>query len=149
MRVGPPEGQHTVVVEALTDQDGDVIATAQTWFVAAAAPPSSSLPGVPGPNPAPPQRVVVSDAESGRSITMPPGSTTELAFLDASWRWTRFVYDSYVLQLDSAPGVFPALFRARNPGTTTITSTGSLPCRDASPPCMTPDRLFQLYVTVQ
>ncbi len=150
--VGPPEGRHTIVAEVLSDPESStVLASTETWFTvipASASPaPSASQPAA---TPAPaPQRVVVSGADNGRTVTVTPGSTVDVSFLDLDYRWSAFQYDSYVIQLESAPGIFPASFRARNPGTTVLSATGQPLCRDTSPPCAQPDRQFQVIVIVQ
>jgi len=148
-RVGEPEGIHTVVAEAFASPDAtEPLATAQTWFVAAASPVVA--PATPAPTPSPmPQRVVVSGVETGRTVQVPRGSTIQIVALEPTYRWAPFQFDSFVVQLDTAPGVLPASFTARNPGLTTISTTGSAPCRDAVPPCALPDLAFSITVIVQ
>lgn len=144
--VGQPTGRHTLIADVYTGPDGSsIVATAVTWFVVVAAPGSSS---VPTPS-APPQRVILSGVDSGRTVQVPVGSTIDISFLDTDYRWGSFQYDSYVLQLNTPPGIFPTSFTAKNTGSTAVSAVGTAECRNAPTPCFQPDRTFQITVIVQ
>ena len=95
-------------------------------------------------------------AENGKTVTLKVGDEI-LLYLEGDVAqpvrlWSVQIADQNVLRpvmgvmvIKGAQG----LYKANQPGTTTLTATGDLPCRQSTPPCMAPSIAFQVTVAVQ
>jgi hypothetical protein len=97
-----------------------------------------------------PQRVTLADA--GATVELPVGRTFLLYLGGPPPAWQVEVANPRVVSrvvnimvIRGAQGVYKALA----PGRTRLTAIGSWPCRQAHPPCMVPDRVFQITIVVQ
>jgi predicted secreted protein len=96
-----------------------------------------------------PQTVTL--AQDGETLRMRVGQTFLLALGAPPPDWKVTVADQGVLSREVNVLVVrgaQGIYRAVAPGTTTLRATASYPCRTANPPCMVPERLFQVTVEV-
>jgi hypothetical protein len=154
----PATGSDTTVTSssvpgptASTITSGTAVTTSPTAPPTTAKPtPSTTAPPV-GPGPQPPGTVVVTEADSGKSYTLLKGDRLVVQLHDSSYEWTEPASsnDTVLHRTGGSGGTSAsATFSATAPGSADVTSTGDLPCRKATPPCMAPSRLFQVSVTV-
>ena len=90
-------------------------------------------------------------ADDGQTLTFQAGQSF-LLFLGNNYTWNATAVDPAVVS--HMPDVFvipgsQGLFRARQPGQTTLTATGDPACRQQQPPCAAPSMLFSVQVVVQ
>lgn len=89
-------------------------------------------------------------ADNGSTLTIPVGDSVELK-LGTDRDWSN-VAVSDVTILHRPPVLLvrdvQGLWNAAAPGSATITATGDLPCRSATPPCAAPSIQFQTTVNV-
>jgi hypothetical protein len=97
-----------------------------------------------------PQRVTLAD--SGATVELPVGRTFLLYLGGPPPEWRVEVANPRIVSrvvnimvIRGGQGVYKAL----TPGRTRLTAIGSWPCRQAQPPCMVPDRSFQITVVVR
>jgi hypothetical protein len=109
--------------------------------------PPSTTPSPPGQ----PTTVTVTEADSGKSYTLHRGDRLVVQLQSSGYEWTEPASsnDTVLHRTGGSGGTSAsATFSATAGGTADVTSTGDLPCRKATPPCMAPSRLFQVSVTV-
>jgi hypothetical protein len=95
--------------------------------------------------------VTVTDADSGKSYTLHKGDRLVVQLQGSTYEWTEPASsnDAALHRTAGSGGTSAsATFSATASGTASVTSTGDLPCRKSTPPCMAPSRLFQISVTV-
>ena len=90
-------------------------------------------------------------SDNGRTMVMRVGDTF-LLNLGGNYNWNVQVGDtsivSRVVNIAVPPGA-QGVYRANATGTTSLSATGSLPCANATPPCLAPALLFRATVVVQ
>ena len=90
-------------------------------------------------------------ADDGQTLGFRVGQNF-LLFLGINDNWSATVADPAVV--DRIPDVFvirgaQGLYRARQPGHTTLTAAGDPACRQAQPPCAAPSTVFSVQIDVQ
>ena len=96
------------------------------------------------------QRVVTLNDDNA-TLELASGETF-LLMLGTGLDWSVTVDDQAVLARVVGVTVIlgaQGIYRAGQPGTTTLRATGDPPCRRSTPPCGLPSRLFQLQVRVR
>jgi hypothetical protein len=99
--------------------------------------------------------VVVTEADSGRTITLAPGATLRVELHGSpGYAWTAPASgDPKVLApmksgADPATGNATGVFEAGQPGQTEVSATQDPGCAQSRPACMMPSRLFEVTVRV-
>lgn len=124
--------------------------TTTTAMPAPPPPPTTAVTTPPGGH----QTITVTEADDGKSYTLHRGDTLDVGLAGGTYHWTPpMSSDENVLRRTgaasgTADGGTWASFSAQSAGHADVSSTGDPPCRQASPPCMVPSRLFQVHVTV-
>jgi len=114
--------------------------------------PTTSVSTPPGGH----QTVNVSEADNGKSYTLHAGDTLHVGLAGGTgYYWSKpQSSDDNVLRptgpayMPTADGGNAANFAAASGGHADVTSTGDLPCRQSTPPCMAPSKSFVVHVTV-
>ena len=111
-------------------------------------PTATATPITPQP---PSQTRSITLADNGQTIELHVGERF-LLNLGPGYIWTVNVADTSVvsrvvnvLVIRGAQGIY----EASQPGTTTLTATGDPPCRQTTPPCGMPSRIFRIQITVR
>ena len=121
-----------------------LFAVAPLVLMACAASPPSGTPTPDGSR-------IVTLADDGQTITLRAGDSFLLK-LGEDYNWTPTVDDQTIVSrakgitvVRGAQGVYDAL----QAGKTTLTAAGEPVCRQATPPCEQPSRMFTIQIVVQ
>jgi hypothetical protein len=157
----PAAGSDTTVTSssvpgptASTITSGTAATTGPTAPSTTAKPATSSTTAPPtGPGPPGPGTVVVTSADDGKSYVLPRGDHLVVQLQSNGDIWTEPASSNGSVLPRTSGGIRDdgsayGTFAAAAGGTADVTSTGDLPCRKATPPCMAPSRLFKVSVTV-
>lgn len=110
-------------------------------------------PSAPGPAPAGGE-VTVTEADSGRTVHLHVGQRLRIVLGGRGEQWHRPASPGPVMRLAAASGGYPsgrpatAVFAAVQEGTASVTSVTDHPCLHAQPPCMIPQRAWEVRVLI-
>lgn len=105
------------------------------------------------PSPRPAGQLVITEADSGKTFTISRDTADALLRLGDGWQWSQPEREGSSVELVQRqfvrdPGYAEWEIRPVSSGTTVVRSTGSLECHRAEPPCMAPNRLFEVRIVV-
>lgn len=90
-------------------------------------------------------------ADQGKTLTLAPGQRF-LLDLGEGFDWSPVVGDPAIVSRVPNISVIrgaQGIYEAHAPGQTTLTVTGDPTCRQSTPPCMAPSRMFSLTIVVK
>ena len=120
-----------------------------------ASTPSPTAPA-PSPTPSPPPLAptILTADDSGGTFRLGVGEVLLVRLGEEGMRWSDLSQSGDAVTVHERlflvdPGYREWEVTGAKPGESVLTSTGGLPCHDETPPCLAPNRLFEVTIVVE
>ncbi|MDX1511533.1 MAG: hypothetical protein R3249_09315 [Nitriliruptorales bacterium] len=115
--------------------------------------PSPTQP-TPTPSPPPPAPTILTADDSGGTFRVGVGEVLLVRLGEEGMRWSDLSQSGDAVAVHERlflvdPGYREWEVTGVKPGESVLTSTGGLPCHDETPPCLAPNRLFEVTIVVE